>query len=125
MMTAIGTSPGRLRRDASPQRQWCKIETLRGSIGQGTVSARGHQNLRTPVPKTPTKHRTVSTDRPLVDGWFVDVALAYLGGLMIGAPTGLAATWYLRHDLALTIVIVLAMLGVLVSLRRRRRRILN
>jgi hypothetical protein len=71
------------------------------------------------------EHRRVPPDRRIVDGWFVDVALAYLGGLMIGAPAGLAATWVLRYDLALTIVIVLAMLAVLVALRRRRGRAAN
>jgi hypothetical protein len=71
------------------------------------------------------EHRRLAPDRRIVDGWFVDVALAYLGGLMIGAPAGLAATWLLRYDLALTIVIVLAMFAVLVGLRRRRRRVAN
>ena len=71
------------------------------------------------------KDPLVTEDRRVVGGWVLDLALAYLGGLMIGAPAGLAATWFLRQDLALTIVIVLAMLGVLVGLRRRRARLLN
>jgi hypothetical protein len=63
--------------------------------------------------ESPTPSRVVSD-------WFVDLALAYLGGLMIGAPAGLAATWFTRNDLALTVVIVLAMVGVLVARRVRR-----
>jgi uncharacterized membrane protein YfcA len=56
----------------------------------------------------------------VVGDWFVDLALAYLGGLMIGAPAGLAVTWFTRNDLALTVAIVLAMIGVLVVRRTRR-----
>ena len=43
-----------------------------------------------------------STPSRVVGDWFVDLALAYLGGLMIGAPAGLAATWFTRNELALT-----------------------
>jgi hypothetical protein len=63
--------------------------------------------------ESPTPSRVVSD-------WFVDLALAYLGGLMIGAPAGLAAKWFTRNDLALTVVIVLAMICVF-TVRRVRR----
>jgi membrane protein YdbS with pleckstrin-like domain len=53
--------------------------------------------------------------------WCLDVALAYVVGLMIGAPAGLAATWITRSKLALTAVIVLAMVVALVARRTRRR----
>lgn len=77
------------------------------------------------LPSTSKDERPVRSDRRVIGDWFVDLALAYLGGLMIGAPAGLAATWFVRHDLALTFVIVLAMLAVLAGLRRRRKRIAN
>ncbi|MET0213749.1 MAG: hypothetical protein ABW292_12135 [Vicinamibacterales bacterium] len=77
------------------------------------------------LPSTSKDERPVRSDRRVIGDWFVDLALAYLGGLMIGAPAGLAATWFIRHDLALTFVIVLAMLAVLAGLRRRRKRIAN
>lgn len=65
------------------------------------------------MPESPTRSRVVSD-------WCVDLALAYLGGLMIGAPAGLVATWLTHKSLALTVVIVVAMVGVLVARRVRR-----
>jgi uncharacterized membrane protein YfcA len=54
--------------------------------------------------------------------WCLDVALAYLVGLMIGAPAGLFASWATQRELALTVVIVLAMIAVLAVRRAQRRR---
>jgi len=56
-----------------------------------------------------------------VRAWCTDIALAYVIGLMIGAPAGLAATWLTRSELALTAVIVVAM-GVALGVRRARRK---
>jgi hypothetical protein len=53
--------------------------------------------------------------------WCVDLALAYVIGLMIGAPAGLAAIWITRNELALTAVIVVAM-AVALAVRRARRK---
>jgi ribose/xylose/arabinose/galactoside ABC-type transport system permease subunit len=52
----------------------------------------------------------------------LDLLLAYGCGILIGAPPGLAVAWLTRHDLAVTITIVTAMVGVLSVLRIRRRR---
>jgi hypothetical protein len=56
-----------------------------------------------------------------IRAWCVDLALAYVIGLMIGAPAGLAATWITRSKLALTAVIVVAMVAAFVVRRVRRR----
>jgi hypothetical protein len=53
--------------------------------------------------------------------WCVDLALAYVIGLLIGAPAGLAAIWITRSELALTAVIVVAMVVAFVVRRVRRR----
>jgi ribose/xylose/arabinose/galactoside ABC-type transport system permease subunit len=51
----------------------------------------------------------------------VDVLLAYGCGILIGAPPGLAVAWFTRYDLAVTIAILTAMVGILFLLRIRRR----
>jgi uncharacterized membrane protein YfcA len=52
----------------------------------------------------------------------VDVLLAYGCGILIGAPAGLAVAWLTRYELAVTIAILTAMIGILCVLRIRRRR---
>jgi ribose/xylose/arabinose/galactoside ABC-type transport system permease subunit len=57
-----------------------------------------------------------------VRSWLVDVLLAYGCGILIGAPAGLAVAWLTRYELAVTIAILTAMIGILCVLRIRRRR---
>lgn len=57
-------------------------------------------------------------DSRLLFGWSRDLALAYAGGLVIGAPLALAAVWATGTEVAATVALVLSMAGVFVALRR-------
>ena len=50
--------------------------------------------------------------------WVRDIALAYAGGLIIGAPVALAAVWITGNDRLVTACLLIAMTCVLVALRR-------
>jgi hypothetical protein len=56
------------------------------------------------------------------NGWPADLVVAYLGGIAFGAPGGLVVVWLSKMPAALTIAMVLAMGGVLMSRWRRRRK---
>ena len=57
-------------------------------------------------------------DSRLLFGWSRDLALAYAGGLVLGAPLALAAVWITGAEVAATVALVLSMAGVFVALRR-------
>ena len=54
--------------------------------------------------------------------WCVDMAIAYAGGIVLGAPLGLVALWTTGNDAALGSVILLAMIGLLFGRRAWRHR---
>lgn len=57
-------------------------------------------------------------DPRLLFGWTRDLALAYVGGLALGAPFAIGAVWLTGIELTATACLVLAMAGLLVALRR-------
>lgn len=54
-------------------------------------------------------------------GWTRDLALAYAGGLVLGAPFALTAVWLTGYERVATVCLLLAMAGLFVALRRRTR----
>ena len=52
-------------------------------------------------------------------GWFRDLALAYAGGLVLGAPIALVATWWSGLERLSTVCLLLTMVAVLIGARRR------
>ena len=56
--------------------------------------------------------------RPLF-AWTRDVALAYAGGLVLGAPFALTAVWLTGLERIATVCLLLAMALVFLALRRR------
>jgi hypothetical protein len=56
--------------------------------------------------------------RPLM-AWARDLALAYAGGLVLGAPFALTAVWLTGHDRVATACLLATMAGLLTALRRR------
>jgi hypothetical protein len=59
--------------------------------------------------------------RPLMD-WARDLALAYAGGLVLGAPFALTAVWLTGYERIATACLLLAMAVVFAALRRRTPR---
>jgi hypothetical protein len=54
--------------------------------------------------------------------WLADLGIAYLGGVLIGAPAGIATTRLTRGEISVTVVIVVAMVAVLTIRRVYRAR---
>ena len=52
--------------------------------------------------------------------WMADLGLAYIGGVVVGAPVGLLFRAATRLDAALTTTMIVTMAAVLVCCRRRR-----
>jgi hypothetical protein len=50
--------------------------------------------------------------------WLRDIALAYAGGLIVGAPVALVAVWITGNDRLVTVCLLIAMTAILVALRR-------
>jgi len=57
-----------------------------------------------------------------VTAWVRDLALAYAGGLVLGAPVALLAVWLTGYEPVATVCLLLAMAATFVMLRRRRPR---
>lgn len=53
--------------------------------------------------------------------WMADLGLAYIGGIVVGAPVGLLCRAATGLDAALTTTMIVTMAAVLVCCRRRRR----
>ncbi|MCC6164798.1 MAG: hypothetical protein IT182_15715 [Acidobacteria bacterium] len=58
-------------------------------------------------------------ERRLLMGWTRDLALAYVGGLIVGAPLALAAVWLTGIRWLTTVCLLGAMVVLFVALRRR------
>lgn len=54
--------------------------------------------------------------------WARDLALAYAGGLVLGAPVALLAVWLTGYEPVATACLLLAMAATFVMLRRRTPR---
>lgn len=59
---------------------------------------------------------------PLIASWCRDIALAYVGGLVLGAPVAIVAATLTGRSLAATVCLVGTMAVLLVVLRRRTAR---
>ena len=60
----------------------------------------------------------MTDSRPLM-AWARDLALAYAGGLVLGAPFALTGAWLTGHDRVATACLLLFMAALLAALRRR------
>ena len=57
-------------------------------------------------------------ERHTLLSWGRDIALAYAGGLVIGAPVATGAVWITGIERLATVALLMAMAVVLVALRR-------
>jgi len=73
---------------------------------------------RLPPARPPRATAAMHLDPRLLVGWTRDVALAYVGGLALGAPFAPGAVWLTGTERAATACLVLAMTGLLIALRR-------
>jgi hypothetical protein len=58
----------------------------------------------------------------LLLAWIRDLALAYAGGLVLGAPVGLTVVWLTGIEWMVTVCLLVAMALVCIALRRRDAR---
>ena len=66
--------------------------------------------------------QTMNVDPRLLLAWTRDLALAYAGGLVLGAPVALTAFWLTGIERVVTVCLLVAMALVFVALRRRDAR---
>lgn len=64
----------------------------------------------------------MSTQLHPIVAWTRDLALAYVGGLVLGAPVAVAAAWLTGVDWMATVCLLTAMVLLFVQLRRQARR---